>query len=101
MLSIILLPRGPLWKDARIHPLFSSHLFYVFLGVLLCVDMRLLVSLCVRVYACVGICHCDPRVRLHFPSFVLRRENLVLNNQVSPVLCLRGTIFLCRICCTW
>ncbi len=54
------MPRGPLWKDARIHPLFSSHVFYVFVGVLLCVDMRLLVGLCVRVYACVGICHRDP-----------------------------------------
>lgn len=53
------------------------------------------VCVCARVCPSVGICHRDPAyvsTSSTPPSCVLHRENLVLNNQVSPVLCLRGTV---------
>lgn len=74
---------------------FSSHVCYVFVGVrFLCRYALACRFVCACVCPCVGICHRNPVYVSNSlnPSFVLHRENLVLNNQVSPVLCLRGAI---------
>lgn len=78
-------------------------LILFFLPCILCVcGSAFFVSICVGssvcVCACMPVCrYMSPRdpayVSTSFaPSCVLHRENLVLNNQVSPVLCLRGTV---------